>query len=350
MKHCESGRSMVEMLGTLAIIGVLSVGGIAGYNYGMNKYRANETINEINLRLMTLQTQSERNIDLNLNEFADTTPQGYTINDNYGWAEDDTRVYVGVSGIPQGVCEIIYEVMINRVERIDVTADRTTDDNTLCGDNNEMKFYVGSGVSVECDPPCADGEYCMSGIRCVKKWKDVRIKCTPGDNTPCGECMTCHGWGICTPKNNGNSCEDGNGICLSGVCTPLENSCSKHSDCLDGYYCAPKPGLCDSEKEGYKCAPLDFSYYPVKTSDGMVEIWYKSNQYMYWQNAMAACEALGKKIPTLDQWRKLPQIENLPGDYWTGSDSSQYCNMAYIMNSGALQQAKNLDIAYALCR
>ena len=31
MKHTnESGRSMVEMLGVLAIIGVLSVGGIAG--------------------------------------------------------------------------------------------------------------------------------------------------------------------------------------------------------------------------------------------------------------------------------------------------------------------------------
>ena len=27
----ESGRSMVEMLGVLAIIGVLSIGGIAGY-------------------------------------------------------------------------------------------------------------------------------------------------------------------------------------------------------------------------------------------------------------------------------------------------------------------------------
>ncbi|MBQ9738005.1 MAG: hypothetical protein IJV75_00620, partial [Alphaproteobacteria bacterium] len=37
----QSGRSMVEMLGTLAIIGVLSMGGIAGYSYGMDKYRAN---------------------------------------------------------------------------------------------------------------------------------------------------------------------------------------------------------------------------------------------------------------------------------------------------------------------
>ena len=40
----ESGRSMVEMLGVLAIIGVLSIGGIAGYTIAMNRYRANEII------------------------------------------------------------------------------------------------------------------------------------------------------------------------------------------------------------------------------------------------------------------------------------------------------------------
>ena len=44
MMKNESGRSMVEMLGVLAIIGVLSVGGIAGYTMAMNKYRANEAI------------------------------------------------------------------------------------------------------------------------------------------------------------------------------------------------------------------------------------------------------------------------------------------------------------------
>jgi Tfp pilus assembly protein PilE len=40
----ESGRSMVEMLGVLAIIGVLSIGGIAGYTMAMNRYRANEIV------------------------------------------------------------------------------------------------------------------------------------------------------------------------------------------------------------------------------------------------------------------------------------------------------------------
>ena len=45
MKKNESGRSMVEMLGVLAIIGVLSVGGIAGYRMAMEKHKLNTFMN-----------------------------------------------------------------------------------------------------------------------------------------------------------------------------------------------------------------------------------------------------------------------------------------------------------------
>lgn len=44
IKIQESGRSMVEMLGVLAIIGVLSVGGIYGYTVAMRSNRINEII------------------------------------------------------------------------------------------------------------------------------------------------------------------------------------------------------------------------------------------------------------------------------------------------------------------
>lgn len=41
-KRNEVGRSMVEMLGVLAIIGILSVTGIYGYTVAMRQYQANE--------------------------------------------------------------------------------------------------------------------------------------------------------------------------------------------------------------------------------------------------------------------------------------------------------------------
>ena len=40
----QSGRSMIEILGVLAIVGVLSVGGIAGYSKAMEKFKINKTI------------------------------------------------------------------------------------------------------------------------------------------------------------------------------------------------------------------------------------------------------------------------------------------------------------------
>lgn len=40
----ELGRSMIEMLGVLAIIGVLSVGGIAGYSKAMEQFKISKSI------------------------------------------------------------------------------------------------------------------------------------------------------------------------------------------------------------------------------------------------------------------------------------------------------------------
>ena len=45
-KNFEKGRSMIEMLGVLAIIGVLSVGGIAGYSKAMEKFKITKVIEE----------------------------------------------------------------------------------------------------------------------------------------------------------------------------------------------------------------------------------------------------------------------------------------------------------------
>ena len=52
----ESGRSMVEMLGVLAIIGVLSVGGIAGYSKAMNKFKINKTTDQVSMLVANIRT------------------------------------------------------------------------------------------------------------------------------------------------------------------------------------------------------------------------------------------------------------------------------------------------------
>ena len=57
MKHThESGRSMIEMLGVLAIIGVLSVGGIQGYSMAMSKFKVSKTTDQVQAMVTNVRT------------------------------------------------------------------------------------------------------------------------------------------------------------------------------------------------------------------------------------------------------------------------------------------------------
>ena len=78
----QSGRSMVEMLGVLAIIGVLSIGGIAGYTMAMNRYRANEVLNAANMLSIAAQSANagQGSADVSL------TDLGYTEDTLHGVA------------------------------------------------------------------------------------------------------------------------------------------------------------------------------------------------------------------------------------------------------------------------
>ncbi len=52
--YTQSGRSMVEMIGVLAIIGVLSVGAISGYSKAMMKYKMNQSVDGYNHLIATV--------------------------------------------------------------------------------------------------------------------------------------------------------------------------------------------------------------------------------------------------------------------------------------------------------
>lgn len=48
MKKNQQGRSMVEMLAVLAVIGVLSLGGIHGYSIAIDRHKANTLLDAVN--------------------------------------------------------------------------------------------------------------------------------------------------------------------------------------------------------------------------------------------------------------------------------------------------------------
>ena len=79
----QSGRSMVEMLGVLAIIGVLSVGGIAGYSLSMRRHRANGVVDIFSKYAMIVYSSCQQKL-LNgdvtdLSECSDLGPEAHQV-------------------------------------------------------------------------------------------------------------------------------------------------------------------------------------------------------------------------------------------------------------------------------
>ena len=98
----EQGRSMVEMLGVLAVMGVLSVGGVAMYTNAMNKYRANELLNESSKRAVVIATQilSGKSISADMMNQFDNNGTTFT-----GVEEVGTNQFkLTLSGVDDDVC------------------------------------------------------------------------------------------------------------------------------------------------------------------------------------------------------------------------------------------------------
>ena len=99
----ENGRSMVEMLGVLAIIGVLSVGVISGYSKAMMKYKLNKQTEQLNqvvnsvikyVRIMDSykQAQNLTSLFVKLGEIPREMLKNN--NDNYFYDVFNTRMYI----------------------------------------------------------------------------------------------------------------------------------------------------------------------------------------------------------------------------------------------------------------
>ncbi len=130
----ETGRSMVEMLGTLAIMGVLSIGGIMGYSYAMDRWRANQTMRDINLRSVDVLTQYENTGDANLDAW---------VNDKtiYPISLEDETIGIQVDEVPERVCEMMADGMADAVFAIKLNGAFIEEVPVECEPENTMVFY-----------------------------------------------------------------------------------------------------------------------------------------------------------------------------------------------------------------
>ena len=127
MKKLESGRSMVEMLGVLAIIGVLSVGGIAGYSLSMRRHRANGVADTVAKYALVAYGHCQQKL---LN--SDVTGTG-----SCKAANITTFANAGIGSLPAGVATtngiVLKDITSNSTTGVDtVNIDVTFTDEKLC--------------------------------------------------------------------------------------------------------------------------------------------------------------------------------------------------------------------------
>ena len=105
LKRNESGRSMVEMLAVLAVVGVLSIGGFAGYNFAITKYRTNVLIDEINQRFVIAKQQATLGLPIDMSEFQEKIFGDVKIDISY--ADDDSKdaLEIMLKNVPIPVAE-----------------------------------------------------------------------------------------------------------------------------------------------------------------------------------------------------------------------------------------------------
>ena len=260
----ESGRSMVEMLGTLAIIGVLSVGGIAGYSYGMDKYRANRTMYDVNVRAIDVLAQFDATGDATLDGWKNEKTL-------YPITLEDETIGIQVSGVPSRVCELMVEGMEKHAKAVKINAEYVGENAGDCGNENTLVFYFDedeeSGGRVEkcgdivceqcqtCDtstntcvavpdgmspsdmPTCTNGEYksyCVGGVCLADGSKECGgdPECTFYD----GECVLVDSGEYMLLGIGGFSCTKNgqNGYCMNGICQPLGDptKCAGDEECV----------------------------------------------------------------------------------------------------------------------
>ena len=183
MQMFQKGRSMIEMLGVLAIIGVLSIGGLLGYRRAVNNHQANQILDDANrLAFVILESnQAFQTDDFMEEELIDSVTYTGTYNLDAFMAQAG-QFGIVVTKVPKGVCEALlpkavieYKVrvmpwseekyLVPQMSNIGIVYDSFHKD--ICNDTNDVVLYFGD-TSGQCNKPDEGEDYtkCLSNAEC----------------------------------------------------------------------------------------------------------------------------------------------------------------------------------------
>lgn len=159
----QKGRTILELIAVLAVIGVLSIGAVAGFRLAMNHHEANQILNDVRLLAADI-IQREEAPSVGAikiaTDFNPATTHPYSV---YRQFED--LFYVQVDDIKSGVCQLILSKTKDSVYEVFIVDGAGTQlDN--CPLQGHVQFYFGNDYSL-CEITCESSNICVGGTCCA---------------------------------------------------------------------------------------------------------------------------------------------------------------------------------------
>ena len=282
-KRSQKGRSMVEMLGVLAIVGVLSVGGVYGYGVAMKKHKANELLHQASMLATTISAQAMTNEGV--------LPQTITSFGNSSYGNFSTSVTNALDG--KG-----FTITIENM------------DSAVCTQMEKMTGGMVQGAS--CSGTTLTLTYYKNLATTEAEGKNSPTGGSSGGNTKPSTCPTgtsTDGSGapaVTLADNSMCYCEASGTRYKDGACESKgdDDTCSSYADCDKGQYCQFKPTSCATDPTSGTCKPVsDCGMYPINIDDGHD---YKASDYggscsPDWWTAKDVCASLNMHMVSLSE-------------------------------------------------
>ena len=280
----ESGKSMVEMLGVLALMGLLAILGAKGYNMAMERAMANEIINDVNKRSLLHSQQLLAGSALDVSEMPDKIRDIYPVSAEKLGVQFFT---LKVSQVETPVCRRIADLGYTVPIQVTANGTKITPDNTTPCENQtgivEMAFTFNRTLTpcpgclddlttCENSGQCATNEVCQNGIcQCTPQYSCAGVCCSAGQFCVNNQCVT-------TPTCGTDlDCEQG--VCENGNCI-----CRSYRDC--DYFC--------NFSNAYTGVCSDQAYLMHGTGESADIIW--STTPLRWYAAKDFCLSQGKNM------------------------------------------------------
>ncbi len=230
-RRCQTGRSMIEMLAVLAIVGISSVVAVTGLMWAFAKHKANDTIHDVHLwELAALDSNQLFDMtsgQLILPELGSVSSHGYPM---AIWIESEDAFSVHVNDVPKRVCSLMLDMVT--ADQIVTVNDVLFESADICdAETNLMIFYLSKdqgAIDQACIPACSGTERCCGG-----ECRTIQTPCGTDGCTDCGSdyCTTsntCCSTPTATKCGSEDCCE---GNCCNNVCCPSDQVCGSDGAC-----------------------------------------------------------------------------------------------------------------------